>query len=336
MINYRLIRLSDEWLHVLLLFLMIFSVYLWSAPRTVVLEDDGYFILASYFNGIAHPPGYPLYTLLGHFATKLQLGSVALRVHALSALFGTLSCVFLYLITRTLIQERIFAYTAALGLGLSRVFWSQSLIADVYTLNALLVLALLFISIQFISLNSFSRSWLPQSMGLLYGLGLSNHWPLLGLSSPMLIAVLWPKWRELLGRSPAILPCVLLGLLPYIHLVIQSQADPKISFFGPIISWSDFWVFVSRQDYAQIDYSPSATWIDKLRFSIFVLQETASQFGPFGIIFVVFGFIYQWRLWPKNICVGLVLGYLFSTFVLIGLLGLNKDHKIFNFNYTLS
>ena len=78
--------------HILTVVLVMLSVYLWSAPRTVVLEDDGFFILAAYFNGIAHPPGYPLYTVLGHFMTWLPFGSVAYRVHALSALFGALGC----------------------------------------------------------------------------------------------------------------------------------------------------------------------------------------------------------------------------------------------------
>jgi len=91
------IYIKDEWFHLLVVFMVIFVVYFWSAPRTVVLEDDGIFILAAYFNGIAHPPGYPLYTLLGHLATYLPFGSVAFRVHLLSAFFGC-ACMWLSLV----------------------------------------------------------------------------------------------------------------------------------------------------------------------------------------------------------------------------------------------
>ena len=67
--------------------IVIFMVYLFSAPKGVVLEDDGLFLMAAWFNGIAHPPGYPLYTLFSHLATWIPAGTVAYRVHLLSAIF---------------------------------------------------------------------------------------------------------------------------------------------------------------------------------------------------------------------------------------------------------
>lgn len=78
------------WVQPLLLVSALLVLYGWSAPRTVALEDDGLFLLAAYFNGVAHPPGYPLYTLLAHLITYLPLGSVAWRVHLLSGIFGAL------------------------------------------------------------------------------------------------------------------------------------------------------------------------------------------------------------------------------------------------------
>ena len=40
------------------------ALYVATLPRTVVLEDDGLFLMAGVHLGIAHPPGYPLYTLI--------------------------------------------------------------------------------------------------------------------------------------------------------------------------------------------------------------------------------------------------------------------------------
>ena len=54
-----------DWLQAGALAAALFILYAASAPRTVALEDDGLFILSSYFLGIEHPPGYPLHTLLG-------------------------------------------------------------------------------------------------------------------------------------------------------------------------------------------------------------------------------------------------------------------------------
>ena len=50
------------------------------------LEDSGLFISVAHEPGIAHPPGYPLYTMLAHLFTWIPLGNIAERVHALSAI----------------------------------------------------------------------------------------------------------------------------------------------------------------------------------------------------------------------------------------------------------
>ena len=99
----------------------LFLLYALSAPRAVALEDDGEFILAAYFLGVAHAPGYPLHTLLGHLFTWLPLGSVAWRVHLLSGCFGALAAGVAFLAARTLGAAPLAAFAAAGCLGLSEV-----------------------------------------------------------------------------------------------------------------------------------------------------------------------------------------------------------------------
>ena len=41
-------------------------VYIWLAPRVPGAGDSSEFMLVLAVDGVAHPPGYPLYTLLGH------------------------------------------------------------------------------------------------------------------------------------------------------------------------------------------------------------------------------------------------------------------------------
>ena len=312
-------------LHYVLIFVVVFLVYLWSAPRTVVLEDDGLFILSAYFNGISHPPGYPLYTLLAHLMTQLPFGSVAYRVHTLSALFGALSCVSLWWVVRQLLVGRIYAYTVSLAFAFSQVYWSQAIVAEVYTLNVFLFLSLLALALRYTEQADSGSGRLLAWMGLLYGLSLSNHWPLLLLSTPMLMAVMWPQRRRLIRQIPMSLPFLLVGLLPYVWMVLRSQMDPEISFYGPMESWTDFWFVVSREGYAGLDNSLSATWWDKLQFSGFVLRETVEQLGPIAAVLAMLGFWGQWRVWPQRICLALILGYLGNTFVLIALLGFDYE-----------
>src|SRR3982751_1116543 len=118
--------------HAALIATALFVLYAATTPRTVAFEDDGLFVLAVYYLGVAHPPGYPLLVLIGKLFTYLPFGSVAYRVHLVSGLFGGLTCGVLWLCARTAFDNRVAAYVAALGFGVSVVFWSQAIIAEVY------------------------------------------------------------------------------------------------------------------------------------------------------------------------------------------------------------
>lgn len=311
----------------LVIFCTTLAVYLWSMPRTVVLEDDGLFLLTAYYNGIAHPPGYPLYTLLSHLATWVPIGSIAERVHAFTAMLGALCCVCLYRVIRQLLPGIHDALVASLVFGFSLAFWSQSIIAEVYSLNVLIVLLLLHLSLMYAAAHDLRQQQrLLNWMGLLYGLGLSNHWPLLVLSTPLFLVVLFPYWRNVLQQFSRGTLFGLLGLTPYLWMVWRTQMDPLISFYGPINDWQEFWSFISRKMFAGVEQSPTAGWEDKLAFSWYALVETSRQFTWAGTFLVIIGFLSQWKQWRWPITTGLVLGYLGNTFILIGLLGLDYDY----------
>ena len=119
--------------------LFLLLVYGLTAAHSVMLGDDGIFVMAADTMGMAHPPGYPLHTALGWLFTHLPLASVEWRVHFLSGCFGALTCSVLWLLVRRLTGSSVGAWAAALGLGLSDVFWSQAITAkSVYPLNTLL------------------------------------------------------------------------------------------------------------------------------------------------------------------------------------------------------
>ncbi len=308
------------------IFFVVFSIYIWSLPRTVVLEDDGYFILASYYNGFGHPPGYPLFTLLGYLSTLIPWGSPAFQVHMLTAFFGTLTCLCLYKTSLFLLNSKFFATIVALVFAFSKAFWSQSIIADVYTLNTLIFFFLTVMCIYLISKKTSQLSpYMPFMLGLIYGLGLSNHWPLLILSSPMLVILLWTRLYWVMSKWPIVLAGIFTGLLPYFWMVYRSHANLDFSFYGQINNFTEFLSYVSREGYADVDSSQSAGWDDKLRFIKFVLVQTAEQCGLFGFLLILVGVIMQWRYWSFRVCCALLTGFLGNTFLLILLLGFDYD-----------
>ena len=68
------------------------ALYVAALPRSVVLEDDGLFLMAGVHLGVAHPPGYPIYTLIIHLFTRLPFGDAAFLGHLSSGVLGALAC----------------------------------------------------------------------------------------------------------------------------------------------------------------------------------------------------------------------------------------------------
>jgi hypothetical protein len=309
-----------------LVFVLAFLSYAWSAPRGVVLEDDGFFNVAAFFNLPAHPPGYPLYAMLAHLATWLPAGSVAFRVHLFTAATAALACVLLGRIAARCLGSRLWAALAALALAFAPTFWSQGIIAEVYALNVLLLLALIDLALQRTPDGAAGAGRWALATGMGYGLALSNHWPLVALATPALAAFFWPHRRALLRRAPVIGAGVLLGLVPYAWMVHRTHVLPELCFFGPISSWTDFWYVLSREGYRGGDYSPSAGLGDKVQYAAFALAETGRQFVPFAWPFAAMGFVRQWRQWPRHWCWGWTLAFLGSTFLLVALR--NSDYEL--------
>ncbi|HEX8599850.1 MAG TPA: DUF2723 domain-containing protein [Chloroflexia bacterium] len=94
------------------LFLGWLVIYLSTTSPTVNFIDSGELITALYEPGIAHPPGYPLYVLLGYVASHLLPGEVAWRVNAFSAFWGAMAVLVLFLL---LLEVAAFAKRSVLA-----------------------------------------------------------------------------------------------------------------------------------------------------------------------------------------------------------------------------
>jgi tetratricopeptide (TPR) repeat protein len=209
-----------------------FLVYLDTLAPSVSPEDSGELITAAYTLGIAHPPGYPLWCLLGKAFSFIPLGSVAWRVNLLSAALGALSAGVLALIAFRFTRSFSSSLAAALAFAFSRDFWSQAVIAEVYTLNVLLFLLLIFFVLR--HEDTCRRRWLYLAAFTL-GLGLTNH-STLGPLAPVFFG--WVLLRHLyLFRKPVFLLNVFLALVLgfsiVLYLPMRSAADPFMDWGDP-------------------------------------------------------------------------------------------------------
>jgi len=280
--------------------------------------------MCCYYLGIAHPPGYPLFTMLGKiFIELIPWGSIAFRVHLMSACFGAGTCMAGWYLVRMLTGSRSAAYAMSLGYAFSSAFWSQAIIANVYSMNTFFFFVLLCLSLKYIATRQ--NIYLYFLAGT-FGLSLANHWPLLLLSSPCLFLILWPCRKKILAKIPVLLLLTLVGLLPYIYLFWRSQMNPEVSFMGPIKNLDQFWFFISRQGYRHIERSSqSAGWYDRLLFARFFCLEVLRQYSYLGAILVLIGFIVQWKRWAVCLSLALVMGFLGSSLILIFLLDVDFD-----------
>ena len=252
------------------------ALYVATLPRTVVLEDDGLFLMAGVHLGVAHPPGYPIHTLIVHLFTRLPFGDPAVLGHLSSAVLGALACGALYWCARLLRASPMPALAAAWLFGVSEQFWSQAIITEVYTLNALLFFAAW--ALVLLGARDPRRAWPLWGAAVAWGAGLANHWPLMVLATPGLALALLPAWRAVLPRSPRLLAAALASAaLPYAWMVWLSHQGPVVNFYGSIDDWGEFWFYLSRQGYAGVDVSPSAGWGDRWSFLAWLAGDLVRQ-----------------------------------------------------------
>ncbi len=298
-------QIKSDTLLATLLFVSLTALYASLTSSFPMLEDDGLFIMGAFDAGTAHSPGYPLFILLCQPFLWLPFGSVAFQVHLLNCLLGALTCSFLYLYVATqVVNSRTIALAAALSLAFSGLFFGQALVAEAYMLNVFLLVCLLWI--PSLALNARSRLLLA---AFFYGLALSNHWPLMVLMTPMLIAIYWPLLRTLshsFAEIPVSLLGVTMGLAPYLWMYVSSS-DDRFSHMGHFETTKSFFGFVLRDVYSNIDQSGLATLVDKILYLEAYAIDFGFQYSLLALPLILMGFVMQWRVLPAHLATGLTL-----------------------------
>ena len=183
-------------------------VYVKTTAPTLLMADPAEFQLACNVLGVAHPTGYPLYTMVGWlWSHVLPLGDAAYRINLLSALFAATAVGLTYPLTLKVLhvalpsspetQSRGAAVLATLSLAVSRTFWSQARRAEVYALNSLFVVVVLLLMLRWAE----SRS--PRTLqlaALVYGLSLTHHRTMIFFLPPALLFV-WLTDRSVFRKA---------------------------------------------------------------------------------------------------------------------------------------
>jgi hypothetical protein len=271
------LHLSSEWLGYAasLMLLAVYSSTL--LPGLHHFGDTTKAQFLAYFGGMTHPTGYPLYIGMTWPLSQVPLGSLALRINFFSAVCGALASLSVYGIGRTLATRSGIAAGAAAVFGLSRTMWDQSVIAEVYSLNAALVGAGLFFLIRWIS-TAKRRNFLIACA--IYSLSFGNHLTVVTLLPAFVVAVALGPWRQLLRfRIIALVVfSMVLGAAQYSYLFFASASESIYVEYN-VTNWDEFANFVSGDHYRGNMLAFSVDELVTKRLPMLVAR-LASDMGP--------------------------------------------------------
>lgn len=287
-------------------------LYLLTTPSTVVFGDSGELITAACTLGIPHPPGFPLYVLVGKLFCSLPVGTAAFRLNLMSGVFGALTCGLLFCLLRELKIHWLAALGAAWALSTSKLFWSVAILAEVYTLQTALLGLLFWLGLRY---RNGGRPFIRNTFFCCLGLALANHWPLLVLALPALLCLVWrPLQNEGISRWARGLPFIVVGLIPYLYLPLRSLAQPPIDWNHPH-TVANFLLHVLRWNTSET----AEGWLidDSLKLlRLFGWQVLGRDFGWVGFLAALWGLHTFWSR-DRALVLATIVGWVCSTVCIV-------------------
>jgi len=219
-----------------------------TACPTIPFGDGPELIAAASCLGVAHPPGYPLYTLLGWLALRLPAGEPAWRMNLLSALSAAMACGAAAWLVGRWTSSRAAAWTAGFALAVSSTFWANATMAEVYALHVLLVLALLgAATVAGDARDGAARGRAMVVAGAVLGIGIAHHPTIvLALPSAAVLAARGGRLRDdrgVVSWLPRIAPrhwisALLLAtatpVAAYASLMFRARLEPPSNWGRPV------------------------------------------------------------------------------------------------------
>jgi hypothetical protein len=309
-------RLLSPPLSALFVGLTTLAVYLLTLAPSVSFIDSGELAAVAARLGVAHPTGYPLFSITGSIFSRLPIGSeeivrlntmAALLCAGAAALFAVAVMIMLNAVGRRRSESSIAAARhpaidaaaavgAALILGFTETFWSQATSVEVYSLHLFLLSGVMLTFVQAAygaseGEQTGARWWL--ACAFLLGLAFTNH-----MTTVLLVPglVFWfisahGGWRRSRRDLVRCVPAFLLGLTPYLYLPLRAARDP-VPNWGYAATLERFlWHVSGRQYRVWIFSSPEVAWRQLRYFA----ESVPGEFGYIGLLLAAIGLLALFR-----------------------------------------
>jgi hypothetical protein len=303
--------------------------------------------------GVAHPPGSPLWTILAHLASLVPIGNVAVRINFASALFAALASSTLTLVVAELMIAASYltapkrsekgarrskktappasregkdndsgvsqllvlapAIGAGLVMGFSRTLWSYATIAEVYTLNTLLICVIFFLMLRWRRgiIADRRRMDTPAKGGqdpaadnahdvflyaaaLVLGLALGVHHVTVALTLPALAVIVYRTEGLRFFRSRRLIYAALISVgalvAIYAYLPLAAAHAPVINWGNPRSLQKIWWHVTGRQYQVFLSFTPEIMGKQSLEFFRMLLREFGLSWLPLPLALAFAGF----------------------------------------------
>jgi dolichyl-phosphate-mannose-protein mannosyltransferase len=217
--------------------LVVGGLYVRTAARDIVFGDSPELVGVAASLGVAHAPGYPLWTILGHIFTLLPLGPIPFRVSLFSVAAGIACALVVYVIALRLTRSALASAAAALMLSFAPVVWTWSVVPEVFALADLIAAVLVLLLLVW---HETGEPRYFVAAALVGGIGMAHHQTIAFLGPAILVLMGHHRRRFRGGRlfGQAVLASVA-GLLPYAYLPIGAARHTAWS-WGELASVGDF------------------------------------------------------------------------------------------------
>ncbi|MBI5470829.1 MAG: DUF2723 domain-containing protein [Ignavibacteriae bacterium] len=318
----------------ILVSLFAFVIYLKTLAPSVTFIDSGELAAVACTLGIAHPTGYPLFTLLGWIFSNLPIASEEIfRLNIMAAFFCASGVFVFYHLTHVLLTG-VFSRTVALKfkrkellpvavkaasagasliLAFSETYWSQAVAIEVYSVHVLLLSLVLFSFLK----AAFGDDWSDKNnegptsssawwyiFAFALGLSFTNHMTTILLAPGLLYLYFATQgfdstsWKRI-GRMA--LP-FLAGFSVYLYLPFRASQSPLMNWGNPTTLEKFLWHWTGKQYRVWIFSSTEAAG-RQLKYFFSSLPE---EFAYIGLVLAAIGVFYLWKGNAK-LTVGIVL-----------------------------
>jgi len=177
------------------------TVYVRTLAPDILYGDSAEFQTLSYRIAVTHSTGYPTYLLLGRLMGFLPVNSPAWRISLLSAVCAAITVAGVYLLARYFTRSRVGAALGGVTLAVSYTFWSQSVIAEVYTPAMAFLVGVMLLLFRW-QTEPGQRARSLFAAALLAGIGFGVHASVWIVAIPAIALVLWTlAWRRASGSE---------------------------------------------------------------------------------------------------------------------------------------